>query len=291
MPIPSSDRVLLCCDLDRTLLPNGPQPESALARPLLRAITQRPELALAYVTGRDRGLILEAIEQYELPQPDFAVGDVGTAIYRVEDTEWRLMEDWAQTLEPDWAGTSRADLAGHLEGIAGIERQPSHKLGRFKLSYYVEPKRDLAELASEVGRRLSSLDARLSLITSFDEQNDVGLLDVLPAGANKLHAVRFLVEQEGFLSENTVFAGDSGNDLAVLTSEIRSVLVRNAHESVRGQALEGAREAGHADRLYLAAGHFLGLNGNYSAGALEGLAHFVPRAADWLRAEATDLPR
>ena len=36
--------ILLCSDLDRTLIPNGTQPESPQARPLLRSLAARPEL-------------------------------------------------------------------------------------------------------------------------------------------------------------------------------------------------------------------------------------------------------
>ena len=46
-------RLMLCSDLDRTLLPNGPQEESPEARPLLRRLAQRPDLVLAYVSGRN----------------------------------------------------------------------------------------------------------------------------------------------------------------------------------------------------------------------------------------------
>ena len=273
---------MLCCDLDRTLLPNGPQPESPAARPLLRAVVGRPALSLAYVTGRDERLIREAMEEYDLPQPDFAVGDVGTTLYRVRQDRWEPVDAWARTLGPDWAGASRDDLAHQLEGLARMRIQPPEKLGRFKLSYYVEPQADLDALAEEVRQRLSELDVRVGLITSFDEHDGIGLLDVLPAGANKLHAVRFLIENEGYLAERTVFAGDSGNDLAALASEIPAVLVRNARDEVREEALRRAHEAGHADKLYLATGGLLDLNGNYAAGALEGLAHFVPEAREWL---------
>ncbi len=283
------DRVLLCCDLDRTLLPNGPQPESPRARPLLRAVAARPELSLAYVSGRDRRLIESAIESYGLPRPDFAVGDVGATIYRVDGERWTALDAWERALEPDWAGADRDDLSRALAGVAGLEVQPPQKLGRFKLSYYVDPRRELAEVAGEVQRRLEGLGVRFGLITSFDEQDEIGLLDVLPAGANKLHALRFLLETEGVPLDRTVFAGDSGNDLAVLASEIPAVLVRNARDGVREQAIRQAREAGHDDELYLAKGEFLGLNGHYAAGALEGLAHFAPEAEEWLRQAAERL--
>jgi hypothetical protein len=125
---------------------------------------------------------------------------------------------------------------------------------------------------------------RASLIWSVDEMNHIGLLDVLPRDATKLHAIRFLMKRKDFDVAHTVFAGDSGNDLPVLTSGLQAVLVRNAIEPVRAHALQAVAAAGRAERLYLAAGGFLGMNGNYSAGVLEGLAHFIPEVEDWLRA-------
>jgi hypothetical protein len=37
------------------------------------------------------------------------------------------------------------------------------------------------------------------------------------------------------------------------------------------------------DTLYVAQGGYLGMNGNYSAGILEGLAHYWPEVDTWLR--------
>jgi hypothetical protein len=104
------------------------------------------------------------------------------------------------------------------------------------------------------------------------------LLDVLPSSANKLHAIRFLMRQQGFTLGNTVFAGDSGNDLDVLTSDIRSVLVANADAETKLRAAKAS-----ADTLYVAKGGYLGMNGNYSAGILEGAAHYWPEVDAWLR--------
>jgi hypothetical protein len=77
----------------------------------------------------------------------------------------------------------------------------------------------------------------------------------------------------------TLFAGDSGNDLEVLVSPIPSVLVANGHPEVREQALRLAAENGQAAQLYCARGGWSGMNGNYSAGILEGIAHFRPDLA------------
>lgn len=74
-----------------------------------------------------------------------------------------------------------------------------------------------------------------SLIYSVDEATSTGLQDVLPARATKLHAVEFLMKQQGTTAA-----------------------------------------------FYLARGEFLGMNGNYSAGIIEGVAHYHPRARLWM---------
>ena len=81
-----TDRVLICTDLDRTLLPNGAEPESAGARERFHAVVDRPEVELAFVSGRHRALVEAAIADYQLPRPDFVIGDVGTTLYHVEAT-------------------------------------------------------------------------------------------------------------------------------------------------------------------------------------------------------------
>jgi hypothetical protein len=80
----------------------------------------------------------------------------------------------------------------------------------------------------------------------------------------------------GFGGDEVLFAGDSGNDLSVLASELPAVLVANAAESVRGEAVTVAQSNGTTPHLYLAQGGFWEMNGNYSAGILEGVAHFRP---------------
>jgi hydroxymethylpyrimidine pyrophosphatase-like HAD family hydrolase len=131
--------------------------------------------------------------------------------------------------------------------------------------------------------RLTKQHVKASLIWSVDEAARVGLLDVLPASATKLHAVQFLRERKGFGPENTVFAGDSGNDLPVVTSgELQCVLVKNAHPDVIDDAKKALQEKGASEQLYVAQGGFLQMNGNYSAGVLEGVAHFLPQVKAWL---------
>ena len=120
------------------------------------------------------------------------------------------------------------------------------------------------------------------LIWSLDEVAGTGLLDVLPSRASKLHAIKALMRKLSFSPAQTIFCGDSGNDLEVLASAIPAVLVANASDEVRAEAVRLARQAGRGERLYLARGGFRGMNGNYAAGILEGIAHYHPGSDAWM---------
>jgi hypothetical protein len=273
---------MLCSDLDRTVLPNGTQPESPPARPRFRAAAARAELTLVYVSGRNEALLHEAIRRYAIPEPAFAIGDVGTTLYAVRSGTWRAWERWTEEIAPDWDGAGGADLAPLFRDLHELRLQEPGKQNTYKLSFYAPPELDHTTLLAEMRSRLARHGVRANLVWSVDETVPLGLLDVLPARANKLHAIRFLMEELGFDGEQTVYAGDSGNDLPVLTSGLPAVLVRNATGAVRDEALRAAAAGAHPGRLYLARGGYLGMNGNYSAGVLEGLAHFHPQATRWI---------
>ena len=277
-----SDKILLCTDLDRTLLPNGKQPESPNARPLFTQFCQHPQVVLVYVSGRDRRLLLEAIEEYDIPIPDYAIGDVGTSIYHIEQNHWQLDEEWSRLLEADWQGNSRETLQGMLSPVEELILQEAEKQNTYKLSYYLPLDLDSRSIIQRMQTILSDAELHSNIIWSVDEPKHIGLIDVLPRAANKLEAIRFLSRTLAIPLERTVFAGDSGNDLSVLTSEIPSVLVANANDEVRQEALRLASQHASSEQLYLARGGLFGLNGNYSAGILEGVYHYIADSREWL---------
>ncbi len=278
------ETILLCSDLDRTLIPNGAQPESAQARPLLNRLADYPKLRLGYVSGRDKRLVQQAISEYHLPQPDFVIGDVGTTLYRVRGSDWLVDSDWQHHIGKDWNGLTRDGIAALLIDHSSRELwlQPPEKQNTHKLSYFTEPDIDSKKLTEDLNTVLQANSVSANLIWSRDEAENCGLLDILPASANKLEAIRFLIEQEGIEERRTVFAGDSGNDLDALTSGLQAILVKNAADDVRRQAVAAVERNKMSDRLYLASGDLFSLNGNYSSGVIEGLAHFFPEILAWL---------
>ncbi len=274
--------ILICTDLDRTLLPNGSQPESPRARAAFTRLVSRPEVTLAYVSGRHRELVEDAIREYELPLPDWVIGDVGTTIYQVGSGDWRHWSEWEEDIAADWRGLTAKDLQPLFTDLSPLRLQEESKQNRYKLSYYLPLQKDIDALQREMALRINAQNLTASLIYSVDEAASTGLLDVLPARATKLHAVEFLMRHQGFDVTNTVFAGDSGNDLPVLASAVPSVLVANADGEVVEQAKAKALQQGTMAAFYLARGNFLGMNGNYSAGILEGVAHYHPDTRHWM---------
>lgn len=271
-------RYLLCTDLDRTLIPNGAQPLSAQAQRRFAQLVAREDVTLAYVSGRHRALIEQAIVEFDLPRPDYAVADVGSTIYQVGAGGWRQWMEWGAQIAPDWDGLSHAQMHQLLREHQALRLQEDEKQGRHKLSYYVPLEVDAHDLILALQLNLKKAGIKANLIWSIDEEAHVGLLDVLPISANKLHAIRFLMRGAGYTLSETMFAGDSGNDLDVLLSEVHSVLVANADPEVKARAAHASK-----DTLYIARGNYLDMNGNYSAGILEGAAHYWPEMNIWLR--------
>jgi len=274
--------MLICTDLDRTLLPNGPQAESKGARESFKVLVGHSEVGLVFVTGRHRALVEEAIDEYDLPLPDFVIADVGTSVYSVRRKDWLVWDTWKQKLAGDWQQQQAGDLRQLLADLDKLKLQEEEKQGTFKLSYYTAIDPHTEDLIVRIKRRLRDGTIKAHVIWSIDETKNIGLIDILPASASKLHAILFLMSQTGHTFEDCFFSGDSGNDLAVLTSPLHAILVANDTDEVRAEAIRLSEENGTRHALYLAEGGYRGMNGCYCAGILEGLVYFCPEIDKWI---------
>lgn len=280
-----SERLLLCTDMDRTVIPNGMQPEHAQARRRFRAFCQQENVLLAYVTGRHRQLVEKAIRSYHLPQPDYVITDVGTKIYK-KHQGWQELESWKSEIDKDWNGHSHHDLKQILKSIKGLKLQELSKQNTHKLSYYLPLYQDKTPVIQEMQKRLENEGINASVMWSIDELTNIGLIDVLPKHTTKLHSIEFLQAQLGYEHDEVIFAGDSGNDMPVLASNVQSILVNNASAEIKTLAYQLASDAGRLDQLYIAREDGpLGMNGNYSAGVLQGVWHYAPAFRHTLQTE------
>jgi sucrose-6F-phosphate phosphohydrolase len=268
--------LLICTDLDRTLIPNGDQPESPQARALFRQLVSNPQVTLVYVTGRDRVLVQEAIAEYELPIPNFVIADVGSTIYETKNNQWLRVTDWDEQISVDWQHKTQLDLVPFFTDFDQIKLQEITKQGLHKLSYYVSLEAEIEAIIIKMRSKLETEKIQANIIWSIDEKAQIGLLDILPISANKYHAIAYLMKNRNFTLDNTIFSGDSGNDLDVLMSPIKSILVSNATLEMKQKMQSIMNNNNLVNSIYIAQGDYLNMNGNYSAGILEGIFHYFP---------------
>lgn len=276
-------KLLLCTDMDRTVIPNGIQSEHPDARRRFKKFCEKPEVTLVYVTGRHQELVSKAIKNYALPMPNFAITDVGTKIYHIDGGKWQILQSWEREIDKGWSGKSHQQLKYFLSSMTELQLQESSKQNTHKLSYYLPMYVDKNMVLAKIEKRLLEEGVEASLIWSIDELKDIGLLDVLPLNATKLDAIEFLQHQLKYKFEELIFAGDSGNDLPVLCSPIQSVLVNNASDEIKKIAQQQAERSGQTSALYIAKVSGLNMNGNYSAGVLQGVWHYAANFRDQIQ--------
>jgi len=253
------------------LLPNGRWEPDDEAIGLFNTLTRQHDVLVVYVTGRNLALTEEAIAEFGVRYPDILCGDVGTSIRKRENGRWIPDDGWVSHVEeasPRWSAEAIREA---VADVGGLREQESEHLNRFKQSYYVTHETK--------DRVLQAVDERVKgrfdevTVYSFDSQDGKGLLDFLPASATKQTALEYVARAHGVAKCDTVFCGDSGNDIFPLTAGFAGVLVRNADQ----QLVASVRKAMAGDpalRVYFAKGGFRGLNGYYTSGVIEGARHY-----------------
>ena len=268
--------LLLCTDMDRTVIPNGFQQESKGVDKQFKDFCSQSEVSLVYVTGRHLALMQEAIETFDLPMADFAITDVGSRIYQRQGEKWESLAAWDSEIGQDWQDVKADALQNLVASIDGMSVQEPEKQYQFKISFYVDLSvLDEQTCLQKVSKKLESFEISSNLIWSIDETTNTGLLDILPPKANKLHAILFLKEWLRLSMHEIVFAGDSGNDIPVLISPVQAVLVANATEVVKQKTQNLVKQQGTQSQFYQAVNNSQN-EGHYRGGVLQGVFHYRP---------------
>jgi sucrose-6F-phosphate phosphohydrolase len=267
------NRTWFFTDLDGTLIPLQQHPETATDLEKFRQLHLADKFRLVYVTGRHFASACEAIETHNLPTPSFLICNVGTEIYRgsgsaESTTTWHQLNDYSATLSGILQGWTREGLERSLAEVAELRMQEPEKLSSFKLSYYVDAEQ-LASTTDAVATVLSRTDAPFSVLGSVDPFNGNGLIDLLPQTVDKAYAVRWIAHELNLdFSTQVIYAGDSGNDLAMLTANCRAIIVSNATEELRVNVM-AIRSAGELRQPIYPA------ESPATSGVLEGLMSFL----------------
>lgn len=248
----STIRAVLATDLDGTLIPLPNEPQNLTDLKQLSAEAAHNHLSLVYVTGRHFESVRKVMDECQLPEPDWIICDVGTSIYRRDESEeYSKLTEYQKFQEHITHEMPQTELKELLSSVPGLRLQEPEKQGQFKLSYYADAD-ELETIVVRLQQILDSTEAPYSLIHSVDPFNGDGLLDFLPRSVSKAHALEWWLEFQDIDSENLVFAGDSGNDLAALTHGYRSILVGNADRQLARQVYHRHHEQGWTNRLFLA---------------------------------------
>ncbi len=271
---------ILATDLDGTLIPLADNPQNQRDLQTLKDALRKNQSTMMFVTGRHFGSVIHAIEEFDLPIPEWIICDVGTSIYKLKPAPESLPEigshfeqtrDYAFYLRRLIGAYSATILRDELTSVSGIRLQEEQKQGHFKLSYYAEA-RELDELCSLIQTELNRNKLPWSIIASVDPFNGDGLIDLLPAGCSKAFALDWLIRHLPLDESDVVFAGDSGNDFAAMTSGLKSIVVANADREFAKRVHDEHVRQGWKDRLFLA-------TDQATSGVLQGCQQFgfLPR--------------
>lgn len=255
---------LLACDLDGTLIPTT-EDRSGIAR-FRHALGGWEGVALAYVTGRHRALAEEGIRDFALPGPRWLACDVGTTLYRWEGGRPHLDEDFRAALLDRAGGWSAREIRERLTRVDGVVLQEAEKQGEFKASFLFDPRAEPA-LREDPAVTGGAHGTPSTLVWSLDPLTGQGLLDVLPPGAGKAHAVQVLQQRLGLTLEQVTYAGDSGNDRDALLRGGFGILMANAPGALVEEIRKEARLLGFADRIHVPGDPF-------ADGVVEGIRYF-----------------
>lgn len=199
---------ILATDLDGTLVgdPDGLQQ-------LLEFYEEQVyDVSLIYITGRYFDSALSLIEEENLPVPDILVTDVGSSIYIGNSFDKDL--EWQKRIKANWMPDEIHAIAAT---VPGLTKQPMFLENR--CSYYVADEKPVEEFRNKLAA--SGIPHKLI----FSGGKDV---DIVPEESGKGRALQYLLAKYKVEDAKLLVAGDSGNDLEMLTLGFPSVIVGNA---------------------------------------------------------------
>lgn len=242
-PMLYHDRAIFT-DLDQNLLGD---PES-LAE-FVRVVRENRKCAsFGIATGRSLESALKVMRRYGIPMPDVLITSLGSEIYYAP--EYDADHAWARHIDHLWTPKR---VRAILDELPGLERQPKEEQGRFKVSYFIDPR--IAPPLDEINRLLHQGDQTVNLVHSFGQY-----LDVLPIRASKGFALRWFADQWGIPLEHVLAAGGSGADEDMMRGNTLAVVVANRHHEELSNLAE-------LDRIYFA-------KAGYARGILEAIEHY-----------------
>jgi sucrose-phosphate synthase len=242
-PMLYHDRAIFT-DLDQNLLGDP----TSLPPFLQRMQENRKCATFGIATGRRLDSALKVMHKHGIPEPDVLITSGGTQIHYEPD----LTTDtaWARHIDHLW--TPRI-VRRVLDELPGLKLQPKQEQSRFKIGYYIDPRK--APTLEEITSLLRQEEQSVNVILSFGQ-----FLDVLPIRASKGLALRYVASRWDIPLEHILVAGGSGADEDMMRGNTLGVVVRNRHHEELSQLVD-------VERIYFAGQPF-------ARGILEAIDHY-----------------
>lgn len=210
---------LIVADIDGTLIDE--QGDNSGLNELRAALADLDETTLfAFATGRNLASIGQVVKDFDLPEADFMISSVGSAIY-YDYNEASIDCCWDDHIRKGW---NRSNLKRSLATFPGLTLQGDEDQSKTKLSYFTDSNDFSFEALQE------KLKKQMTKITLTYSHN--AFLDILPIKASKAKAISFISEKLHISDDNIIVCGDSGNDLDMLDSNFKSIVVANHSEEL-----------------------------------------------------------
>lgn len=207
---------VLATDLDGTFLGG-----TAEGRETLYNLIEdnRDTIGLIFVTGRHPEFIHDHCDAFGIPLPDYVIADVGTTIAQVLSPGLVLPVPHLEApIAEAWDGKADhvRDLMSKVKGLV-LQDTPF----RHRLSYDILP--DGFNTADLDPVRALDVDVLVS---------DNRFVDVLPKGISKGPTLRRLIDTLGIAPERVLTAGDTLNDMSMLTADLNAVAVGGSEQAL-----------------------------------------------------------
>ena len=245
----------LATDLDNTLITSNRGSGMDSLGVLFRLIKEN-NWGLLYVTARSISSVMELIKGYNLNIPDYLVSQMGTKIHKSGNTSKEIIE-WQEIIKSNNPAWDAAKIITVLKNIRNISMQENNENNEYKISFYIHHIQYIGEILDIVSASLKKINISANITITNNPEKNMAYLDILPFKVNKYFALKCLANFIGF--DDLIYAGDSENDLAVLNSKFKSILVNNASLDMKKKVMNSG--------CYIA-------KENYSSGIIEGLKHY-----------------
>lgn len=203
------------------------------------------QLMFGWVTGSSLESVFSKMEKGGLTLlPNFIASNLGTEITYFEQDNFNTVDyEWKYILENTNFSSSRIEeILETLHNQHGILLESQTNLGSssFKKNYYYHEqnpaldKNNLGLIRSKAMEMGVSVNINKCNPMAGDPEHSYDV-DFIPLGTGKDKIVEFMLDKYGVSRDRSFAFGDSGNDIAMLTSVGHGYLVENATEEAKSQ--------------------------------------------------------